>query len=143
MGRFLKNTQLESGSYSVRLPNGNGVIAPDYPVDGQFRYNNALGYAEIYYDSKWNRVGIVGRVPLVIDQFIGDGVQVSFNLTQPAVDPSDLMVFIGGVYQIPSVHYSLIGNDIIAFVDPPPNSNLPHNPNNIVVIHNLNITSAI
>jgi hypothetical protein len=39
MGRYLKNTQLEGGSYAVQLPLGSASVGPDVPVNGQIRFN--------------------------------------------------------------------------------------------------------
>ena len=142
MARFLKNTEINTGSYSIRLPLGNGV-RPDNPVDGQIRYNTDNNSVEVYYNNTWNALTIVGRVPISIESFQGDGSQISFTLTQDIVEATDVLVFIGGVYQTPNVHYTLVGVNTLVFVDPPPNSSMPHNPNNIIVIHNLNTTSAI
>ena len=47
MGRYLKNTQLEGGSYAIQLPLGSNSIGPDVPVNGQIRFNTSNNKIEI------------------------------------------------------------------------------------------------
>jgi len=139
MGRFLKNTQLEGGSYAVQLPVGSSSVGPDSPVNGQIRYNQTNDKIEFYYNNKWNQIAKIGSVQLVVDSFIGDGLTQAFTMTQSESDPTALAVFIGGVYQKPTDNYTVSGYGI-AFTSPPPAPGI--NPNQIVVIHNINSTDA-
>lgn len=140
MGRYLKNTQLEGGSYSVQLPLGSNTVGPDSPVNGQIRYNQDTSKIEFYYNSTWNQVAKIGTVQLAVDTFIGTGTQTQFTMSQIESDPTALAVFIGGVYQIPTTHYTVNGTTTITFTSAPPAPGV--NPNQVVVIHNINSTNA-
>jgi hypothetical protein len=63
---------------------------------------------------------------------------------EQAVESSDeIMVFIGGVYQMPDINYT-VSATTITFTSPPPAPTAPgSNTNKIVVIHNLNSTAAV
>jgi hypothetical protein len=81
MGRYLKNTQLEGGSYAIQLPLGSNSVGPDVPVDGHFRYNQDNSRIEFYVNSSWRQVAKIGTVSIVVDEFAGDGGQVTFTIT--------------------------------------------------------------
>jgi hypothetical protein len=141
MGRYLKNTQIDSGSYAIQVPVGSSSVGPDSPVDGQMRFNSTNSKIEFYYGSKWNQVAKIGSVQLVVDTFVGDGLtQVFTPMSQSESDPTAIAVFIGGVYQQPTQNYTVSGT-AITFTSPPPAPGV--NPNQIVIIHNLNSTNAI
>jgi len=75
-----------------------------------------------------------GKVSLVVDHFLGDGVQTIFGPMSTTVDlPEDILVFVGSIYQIPGDAYTVIGANIV-FSSPVPNG-VPAN-----VIHNLGST---
>jgi hypothetical protein len=139
MGRYLKNTQLEGGSYAIQLPMGSSSVGPDSPVNGQIRFNQSNNKIEFYYAGVWSQVAKIGSVQLVVDTFVGDGITQSFTMTQSETDPTAVAVFIGGVYQQPTTNYT-VGGYGIAFTSPPPAPGI--NPNQIVVIHNINSTNA-
>jgi hypothetical protein len=119
MGRYLKNTQLEGGSYAIQLPIGSNSVGPDVPVDGQFRYNSSNSRIEFFIAGSWKQV---------------------FTMSQTEVDANAILVQIGGVYQQPNVNYTVNGTTSITFTGPPPAPGI--NPNKIVVVHNLNSTDA-
>lgn len=144
MGRYLKNTELKGGSHTVRLPLSSSSVGPDVPVDGQVRFNTTVNRVEFFYLGVWRQVGITGTAPLVIDQFDGAQFDGSFSTTMsiPAADPKDIMVFTGGIYQIPVDHYTVSGTTL-TMTSAPPLVDGVGNPNKTVVIHNLNSTDAI
>ena len=141
MGRYLKNTQLQGGSYAVQLPLGSSSVGPDSPVNGQIRYNQTNSRIEFYYNSTWNQVAKIGNVQIIVDTVTGtqDGTNNIFTMSQAETDPKAVIVTIGGVYQQPTVHYTVSGTTITFTTAPPPPG---INPNQIVVIHNLNSTDA-
>ena len=53
MGRYAKNRELRSASYSIRMPVGYTSIGPNDPVEGLMRFNNTRKRIEAYY--KGNR----------------------------------------------------------------------------------------
>ena len=140
MGRYLKNTQLEGGSYAVQLPLGSSSVGPDVPVNGQIRFNQSNTRVELFYNSVWNTIAKVGTVSIVVDEFTGDGVLTAFTMSQAESSDSAILVSIGGVYQQPTTNYTTDGTTTITFTSPPPAPGV--NPNKIVVVHNLNSTNA-
>lgn len=140
MGRYLKNTQLEGGSYSVQLPLGSSSVGPDSPVNGLIRFNQSNFKIEFYYNNTWNQVAKIGSVALVVSSFVGDGVTQTFGpLNKSETDPKAIAVFIGGVYQRPTDNYTVAGTTI-TFTSAPPAPGI--SPNEITIIHNLNSTDA-
>lgn len=140
MGRYLKNTQLEGGSYAIQLPLGSNSVGPDVPVDGHFRYNKDSSRIEFYVNNAWRQVAKIGNVAIAVDEFTGDNTQVDFTMSQAETDPNAILVSIGGVYQQPTQNYTVSGTTI-TFTSPPPAPGV--NPNKIVVVHNLNSTDAV
>lgn len=140
MGRYLKNTQLEGGSYAVQLPLGSTSVGPDVPVDGQIRFNLSNTKVELFYNGAWNQIAKVGTVSIVVDEFTGDGVATTFTMSQVESSASAILVSIGGVYQQPTTNYTVDGSTTITFTSPPPAPGV--NPNKIVVVHNLNSTDT-
>ena len=140
MGRYLKNTQLESGSYAVQLPLGSNSIGPDVPQNGQIRFNTSTNRVELFFGSVWNQVAKIGTVSIVVDEFTGDGTTTTFTMSQAESSDGAVLVSIGGVYQQPTTNYTTNGTTTITFTGPPPAPGV--NPNKIVVVHNLNSTDA-
>lgn len=141
MARYLKNTQLEGGSYAVQLPLGTNSLGPDAPVDGQIRYNQSNSKIEFYYNSQWNQIAKIGSVALVVDEFTGDNSTVNFTMSQSETSPNSILVTISGVYQAPTNNYTVSGTQL-TFTSPPPAVDASGNPNKIIVVHNLNSTDA-
>ena len=139
MGRYLKNTQILGGSYSVQLPLGSNSIGPDVPVDGQVRFNQSNSRVELFYNTQWNQIAKIGNVAIVVDEFTGDNNQTAFTMSQIETSVNAILVSIGGVYQQPTTNYTVSGTTI-TFTSPPPAPGV--NPNKIVVVHNLNSTDA-
>ncbi len=140
MGRYLKNTQLEGGSYAIQLPLGSNSIGPDVPVNGQIRFNTSNNRVELFFAGVWNQVAKIGTVAIVVDEFTGDGIATTFTMSQAESSTSAVLVSIGGVYQQPTTNYTVDGSTTITFTSPPPAPGV--NPNKIVVVHNLNSTDA-
>ncbi len=140
MGRYLKNTQLESGSYAIQLPLGSSSVGPDAPQNGQIRFNTSNNKVELFFAGVWNQVAKIGTVNIVVDEFTGDGVTTTFTMSQSESSASAVLVSIGGVHQQPTTNYTVDGSTTITFTSPPPAPGV--NPNKIVVIHNLNSTDA-
>lgn len=141
MGRYLKNTQLEGGSYAIQLPLGSNSIGPDVPQNGQIRFNTSNNKVELFFGSVWNQVAKIGTVSIVVDEFTGDGTTTTFTMSQAESSDSAVLVSIGGVYQQPTINYTTDGSTTITFTSPPPAPGI--NPNKIVVVHNLNSTNAV
>jgi hypothetical protein len=143
MGRYLKNTELQSGGYAIRLPVGTNSIGPDSPVDGLVRFNEEESKIEFYYGGLWNRIAKIGRVEIDKDEFItADGVtsygpmKYSYHVTQE----SHVMVFVGGVHQKAGINYTFNNpGDSYINIDPSTGGTAGQP---IIIIHNLNSTDA-
>lgn len=153
MGRYLKNSSLSVG-YTLRLP----TATPQNLTEGMIRYYN--GKVQYVYDNgsllDWKDLAPTEKVPLHIQLEEGDGSQTEWILDRSA-EAQDLLVFVGGVYQQPELDSNL-GNysigpssdpnatdpslDRIIFAEAPPAPTVS-NPNQIVIIYNLNINSSL
>lgn len=140
MGRFIKNPDLAPGTTAARLPIVPSSSYGDAPISGLIRFNQNTNKIEFYYNDAWNQVAKIGSVQLVVDNFTGDSLTTTFTMAQSESDPTSIAVFIGGVYQQPTTNYTVNGTTTITFTSPPPAPGV--NPNQVVVIHNLNSTNA-
>ena len=122
MGRYVKNKELKSGSYSIRLPMGSGAVGPNSPVNGLVRYNTIRERPESFYKTRWrSMIGNEIDVPAK-DTFYGDSMATEFtpmSYPYPAGNEIFLLVFIQNVFQNPGVAYT-VDNYRITFTSPPP-----------------------
>lgn len=139
MARLLKNPDIAPGTLGVKLPIGSNTLS-DAPITGLIRFNKDNNRIEFYYNGTWNQVAKIGSVQLAVDNFSGDGSTTGFTMTQIESDPTAVAVFIGGVYQQPTTNYTVNGTSTITFTSPPPAPGV--NPNQIVIIHNINSTNV-
>jgi len=135
MGRYIKNTEIKTGSYSVRLPVGSNSVGPDYPVDGLIRFNKNSQLTEYYAENRWQQIQSAGAKSrkLSKDTFFGDGQTRYFSPMKYLYAPGEeiyLLVFVGNVFQNPGVAFK-VDNDIIEFTSPPPNGQP------IVILHGV------
>lgn len=139
MGRYLKNAEIKTGSYSIRPPYAPAAVGPDSPVNGLVRYNTTNGKMQYYTNDTWYNFAIEGPVKLIKDSFVGNGIDRTFGPLSFSYNPGDelyLLVHIGNVYQNPEVAYTIL-NDTITF------TSTPDNVQPIVVVHGLgNNTTA-
>ena len=139
MGRYVKNFETDTNAYATRLPVGNSIIAPDHPVDGQIRFNKDNNSVEYYANSAWNRFSKFGKIDVVKDTFIGNGTDFQFSPLSKSYQSgreTDVLVFVGSIFQDPGVAYNMIG-DVISFTSAPPFLEP------IIVLHNLNSTETV
>jgi hypothetical protein len=120
MGYFVKNRQLQSGSSGVRLPTGSAANRPDYPLFGMIRYNTDSGFCEFYNGTIWQSFGTGGVVAYTVDSFVGDGSTVDYTITVAPADAEQIQVFVGSIYQEPTVAYTVSGL-VVTFTSAPPN----------------------
>ena len=134
MGFALKNplTNLHNTVMTV----GPTVNREARPATGSFRYNTDVrsgdGAIEVFDGTKWCYIGFGGLTPVVKDTFPGDAVTVTFTMTRAVATETDVVVFVGNIYQEPVVAYTVNGTTAITFTSPPPLKNT------IVVLHGLN-----
>ena len=134
MGVALKNplTNLHNTVMTV----GPTVNREARPATGSFRYNtdvkSGVGAIEVFDGTRWSYLSSGGLTPVVKDTFPGDAVTVTFTMTRSVATETDVVVFVGNIYQEPVVAYTVNGTTAITFTSPPPLKNT------IVVLHGLN-----
>lgn len=141
MARFFKNPDIaKGGKMAARLPIVESSAYGDAPIDGIIRFNQTSKRIEFYYNGAWSEVAKIGSVTLDVDQVgTGDGTSSTFTMSKAETDPSAIAVFVGGVYQTATTHYTVSGTQI-NFSSAPPLGTI--NPTQIVVIHNINSTNV-
>jgi len=140
MGRRIKNLEIKSRAYSVRLPVGSStspIVQAQNPIDGQMYFNTSTGNAEIFYNGSWHGVGLVGRALIVKDAFVGDGLQVTWVMANSYLSghEAEILIFIDGVFQNPGIAYTVSGYNITFTSAPNPGVS-------IVALHNFNSTKV-
>lgn len=151
MGRLVKNRALDNGALTVQIPT---VTTDQRPtgINGDIIYNTTTGTFQAY-DNGWANIstGNSALGTVTIDKFQGDGTTVTFgngsgntldgstaaNLSFSVADEEDILVFVGGVYQIPDTNYTVSGT-AITFGSAPPQDNGVDNSHIITIIHGLN-----
>lgn len=121
MGYFVKNRQLQSGSSGVILPTGSTIQRPNNPVFGLIRYNTDTGLIEYFNGTIFQSLSAAGGITYTVDTFTGNGVQTIFSMTQAETTAADIIVFVGSIYQEPTVAYTVNGTIDITFTSAPPN----------------------
>jgi len=132
MGYFVKNRQLQSGSSGVVLPAGGAAVRPENPLFGMIRFNTDSGFCEFYNGNIWQNFGTGGVITYTVDDFTGDGSTTVFNMSIAEDSETQIIVFVGSIYQDPATAYTVNGTNDITFTSAPPNT-VPIN-----VIHTAN-----
>ena len=109
MGYFVKNRQLQSGSSGVVLPAGGSAVRPDNPLFGMIRFNTDIGYCEFFNGSIWQNMGVGGIITYTVDEFTGDGSTTVFTMTIAESVATQIIVFVGSIYQEPATAYTVDG----------------------------------
>jgi len=120
MGNWLKNRVLESGSTSVVVPAGSSAQRPQAPVFGQFRYNTDLAALEFFNGTQFLTISAAGAVGYTVDSFTGDGSTTVFTMSEQESQTTQLIVFVGSIYQDPLTAYTVDGGFDITFTSAPP-----------------------
>ena len=153
MGRFAKNPVIGDNAFGVTIPNVTTTQRPA-GVNGQLVYNTTTSTYQSYIGSAWyNMSTAAGEKTITIDKFQGDGTTVTFGagapsgsmlggsgndaaFSQTVNDATDIIVFVGGVYQVPTTNYSVSGQQI-TFGDAPPANDGSTGGHIITIIHGL------
>ena len=153
MGRFVKNPVLTQGS-SIEIPSVTTTLRPA-GVSGQLVYNTTTSTYQAYNGSAWYNISEASREKTItIDRFQGDGTTVTFgNGVGSSIDDSssatfsvgvsdatDIMVFVGGVYQVPTTNYSIPGTGTtatITFGSAPPGNDGATGGHIVTIVHGL------
>lgn len=120
MGNYVKNRVLESGSTSVVVPSGSTAQRPASPVFGQFRFNIDSAALEFFNGSVFLPLSAAGAVSYTVDSFTGDGSTAVFTMSVAQGVPSQILVFVGSIYQDPTSAYTVDGGFDITFTSIPP-----------------------
>jgi hypothetical protein len=121
MGYFVKNRRLQSGSTAVVLPVGSGSNRPDAPTFGMIRYNTDSASVEFYDGSVWAALSAAGAISYTVDSFNADGSTLVFTMSEVESVATQIIVFIGSIYQDPATAYTVDGGLDITFTSAPPN----------------------
>lgn len=151
MGRLVKNPEINDGALTVKIPTVTTAQRPT-GINGDLIYNITTGTFQVY-DNGWANIstGNSNLGTITVDKFQGDGTTVTFgngsgntldgstaaNLSFSVADEEDIIVFIGGVYQIPDTNYTVSGATI-TFGSAPPADNGIDNSHIITIIHGFN-----
>ena len=150
MGRFLKNPIIGDNAFGVTIPNVTTAQRPS-GVNGQLVYNTTTSTYQSYIGAAWyNMSTAAGEKTLTIDRFQGDGTTTVFGagvgssiddsstatFSQTVNDATDIIVFVGGVYQVPTTNYSVSGQQI-TFGSAPSGSDGISSGHIITIIHGL------
>ena len=155
MGRFVKIPLVGDNAFGITIPS---VTTSQRPagVNGQIVYNTTTSTYQVYNGAQWYNVSEASREKtLTVDRFQGDGTTLVFGagsgnsldgstaatLSVSPSDSSDILVFVGGVYQTPETNYTLSGGQI-TFGSAPPANDGSTNGHIITVIHNLHKLGA-
>lgn len=140
MGRFIKNKEIKTGSYSVRMPMGSSVLAPNSPVPGLTRFNISKNRLEVYRsiirngypELRWTPLAFASEIEYPNKEtFYGTGTQVVFGPMKykyPKNNEVFLRVYVHNIHQNPGTAYTIDDYSII-FSSPVPDGHP------IVVIH--------
>ena len=123
MGRFVKNFAITTGSTALGIPTGSSTDRPTDPKFGQLRFNSTVSGMEFYNGTSWlSLLNTATNSSVTVDEFTGDGTTTVFTMTNQENTATDMLVFMGGVYQTPTAHYTDDGSYDITFTSAPPNT---------------------
>ena len=130
MGRFVKNPEIGDNASAVKIPNVTTAQRPS-GVNGQIIFNTTTSTYQAYNGSAWYNISEASRQKTItIDRFQGDGSSATFgngigntvdgstaaSFSVGVSDATDIMVFVGGVYQVPTTNYSVSGTGVTATI---------------------------
>ena len=122
MGNWVKNRLLESGSTSVVIPSGSSATRPDAPIFGQFRFNTDTALLEFFNGATFDALAAAGGINYTVDSFTGDGSTTVFTMSILESLSTQIIVFVGSIYQTPTAAYTVNGGYDITFTSAPPNT---------------------
>lgn len=94
----------------------------------------------MYFNGVWAQVAKIGTVDIVKDTFTTANLQTNYGpmtYSYDAGQEANVMVFVGGVQQVPGTNYQFQGNDYVAL-----NPTDGTSGQTITVLHNFNSTDA-
>jgi len=149
MGRHVKNPEITQGS-AISIPTVATTGRPT-GINGQILFNKTTSTLQAYVGSAWYNISsAAAEKSLTVDKFQGDGSTTVFGagegntldgstmatLSVVPTDATDMIIFVGGIYQIPTTNYTYSGGRI-TFGSPIPANDGSTNGHIITIIHNL------
>jgi len=98
------------GSYALRVPVGNTAERPEFPQNGQIRYNTDTNEFEAYVNNAWE-INRTDRPAIITIQNLGtgDAAEQNFGPLDPIPSTSkNILVLVENVVQIAEVNYTMI-----------------------------------
>ena len=150
MGRFVKNPEIGDNASAIKIPNVTTAQRPA-GVNGQIIFNTTTSTYQVYNSSAWGNVSEgIREKTLTVDQFQGDGSTTVFGagsgntldgsttatLSVVPDDATDMLIFVGGVAQVPDTNYTYSGGQI-TFGSAPPGNDGESNGHVVAIIHGL------
>ena len=150
MGRYAKNPIIGDNAFGVTIPNVTTTQRPA-GVNGQLIYNTTTSTYQVYNGSAWGNISEgIREKTLTVDQFTGDGSRTVFGagagfaldgstaatLSVVPVSATDMLIFVGGVAQVPGTNYTYSGGQI-TFGSAPPANDGSTNGHVIAIVHGL------
>ena len=153
MGRFVKNPQATQGQ-TLEIPS---VTTANRPAgqNGQIIFNSTTSTYQVYNGAQWYNISEASRQKTItIDRFQGDGTTTTFGngagssiddstsatFSVGVSDPTDILVFVGGVYQVPVTNYTISGagtTATITFGSAPPGNDGATGGHIVTIVHGL------
>ena len=101
-----------AGNSGIVLPTGNSAQRPVSPPTGTTRFNSTIDSTETYDGVRWVAGGnVIAPGSISNQQITPDGTGNTFSLNQESTT-SSVLVSINGVWQQPTVAYTVTGNSI-------------------------------
>lgn len=125
MVTYYKNRQLQSGSTGVVVPTGTTADRPSNPLAGLLRLNTDVNLLEYFNGTTFQSLS-TGGVTYTVDAFTGNGTTTTFTMSSQVSDATQIFVFVGSIYQEPTVAYTVNGTYTLTFTSAPP-SGVPIN----------------
>jgi hypothetical protein len=150
MGRLVKNRTINNGALTVQIPDVTTDQRPS-GVNGDIIFNKTTQTFQGYIGAQWyNLSSAAAEKSIVVDKFQGDGSTTVFgNGSGNTLDgstaatfsttfdsSSDVLVFVGGIAQVPETNYTVSGGQI-TFGSAPPGNDGTTNGHIITVVQNL------
>ena len=102
------------------IPAGNSAQRPVAPFFGQFRFNTDTALLEFFNGNSFITLAAGGNITYTVDQFTGDGSTTVFTMSEQESASTQILVFVGSIYQDPFSAYTVNGGFDITFTSPPP-----------------------
>ena len=110
---------VDSNAKAITIPSGASSNRPSAPRFGTFRFNTDIGRMEYFNGTVFKQVALDGEKTLVINTYTGDASTATFTLTTTPTSVTQVLVFIGGVHQEATTHFTL-SSDNITFAEAVP-----------------------